>query len=201
MIAGYHIIFGAYGHWLPNDPAGSWSEFVGSWELFRYGRATKKLALTGKVDRSSFDAERAAAKQLLRRKPVEFTGLQARAVGQGFASYVERSGLLIWACAIMPDHVHLVVGPPGMKVEQLVIQLKGSATQRLLEEGIHPFQHQRDKHGRPHKCFARGEWKVYLDPDDVESAIKYVEDNPINEGLPAQRWRFVTRPPRDALRG
>lgn len=26
---GAHVIFGAYGFWLPNDPRGSWSEFVG----------------------------------------------------------------------------------------------------------------------------------------------------------------------------
>ena len=42
MIVGYHVIFGMYGFWLPNDPRGSWSEFVGEWELFRAaGRATK----------------------------------------------------------------------------------------------------------------------------------------------------------------
>jgi hypothetical protein len=28
MILGYHVIFGAYGFWLPNDPRGSWSDFV-----------------------------------------------------------------------------------------------------------------------------------------------------------------------------
>src|SRR4051812_39201122 len=32
MIVGYHVIFSAYGFWLPNDPRGSWSDFVGSWE-------------------------------------------------------------------------------------------------------------------------------------------------------------------------
>ncbi len=37
-----HVIFGAYGFWLPNDPRGSWSDFVCAWQLFRYaGRATK----------------------------------------------------------------------------------------------------------------------------------------------------------------
>ncbi len=41
MIAACHIIFGAYGIWLPNDPRGSWSDCVGSWELFRHGTATK----------------------------------------------------------------------------------------------------------------------------------------------------------------
>src|SRR5690348_2721389 len=35
-----HVIISAYGFWLPNDPPGSWSDFVAAWELFRYGRAT-----------------------------------------------------------------------------------------------------------------------------------------------------------------
>ncbi len=46
MIVGYHCIFGMYGFWLPNDPRGSWSDFVGSWNLFRYGSATKTTART-----------------------------------------------------------------------------------------------------------------------------------------------------------
>ena len=41
MILGYHLIITAYGFWLPNDPRGSWSDFVGAWELLRFGRATK----------------------------------------------------------------------------------------------------------------------------------------------------------------
>ena len=40
-VLGYHAIFSAYGFWLPNDPRGSWSEFVGSYDLYRYGPATK----------------------------------------------------------------------------------------------------------------------------------------------------------------
>jgi len=30
MVRGYHVIFGMYGFWLPNDPRGSWSDYVGS---------------------------------------------------------------------------------------------------------------------------------------------------------------------------
>ena len=41
MIIGYHSIFGMYGFWLPNDPRGSGSDYVASWELFRHGAATK----------------------------------------------------------------------------------------------------------------------------------------------------------------
>ena len=132
-----------------------------------------------------------AAKEALQRKTVEFTGLQARALGWGFARYVKQSKLPVWACAILPDHVHMVVGRPGMKVEQLVIQLKGAATESLQEQGIHPFGQMKDKQGRTPKCFARGEWKVYLDPADVPRAVRYVDENPVKEGKKPQHWKFV----------
>jgi hypothetical protein len=41
MVLASHCIFTAYGFWLPNDPHGSWSEFVRSRELLRFGKATK----------------------------------------------------------------------------------------------------------------------------------------------------------------
>src|SRR5438552_2353693 len=43
IVHGYHVIFGTYWFWLPNDPRGSWSNFVASWELARFGAATKVL--------------------------------------------------------------------------------------------------------------------------------------------------------------
>src|SRR5262245_51104378 len=109
MIVGYHIIFGAYGVWLPKDPRGSWSDFVGSWNLYRYGPATKTTERRSVAYRNHNHSQRLAAKTALQRPAVTFTGEQARAVGRGFANYVAKSGLVVWACAILPDHVHLVV--------------------------------------------------------------------------------------------
>ncbi len=192
MITGYHLIFGAYGFWLPNDPRGSWSDFVGSWELFRYGPATKTTERRSLAHMPHNRELRLAAKSALKLPAIQFTEAQINAVAEGFAYYFQRSGRPVWACAIMPDHVHLVVGPGHIRVEHLVIQLKGDATQKLVELGIHPFGGIKDKNGRPPKCFARGEWKVYLDPDDILRAIRYVEDNPIKEGRPRQNWRFVS---------
>src|SRR5688500_19604565 len=102
MIAGYHIIFSAYGFWLPNDPRGSCSDFVGSWELFRYGPATKTTERRSVAHRAHDRALRMAAKSALKYPPVEFTGLQARAVARGFAHYLDRTDLPVWACAILP---------------------------------------------------------------------------------------------------
>ena len=36
MILGAHVIMGLYGFWLPNDPRGSWSEFVAHRFAFSY---------------------------------------------------------------------------------------------------------------------------------------------------------------------
>ena len=74
-----------------------------------------------------------------------------------------------------------------------MVQLKGAATERLVADGVHPFGHLTDAKGRPPKCFARGEWKVFLDPPDVPRAIEYVERNPEKEGKPRQKWSFVRK--------
>ena len=91
MIAGYHVIFGAYGFWLPNDPRGSWSDFVGSWNLFRYGPATKTEE-TRSVAHVRHDREwRLAAKSALKHPLVEFTGIQVP-YGRPWVRQVPRAG-------------------------------------------------------------------------------------------------------------
>jgi REP element-mobilizing transposase RayT len=193
MVLGYHVIFGAYGFWLPNDPRGSWSDFVGSWELWRYGRATKTTETHSLAARDHNVGQRLAAKEALKYPAVTFTGIQARAIGRGFAEYVKRSGLIVWACALLPDHVHLVVARFRLSIEQVVIQLKGAATESLLAENIHPFGELRESNGRLPKCFARGQWSVFLDTvEDIQRSIEYTEDNPAKEGKKSQKWPFVS---------
>ncbi|MDZ4656750.1 MAG: hypothetical protein SH868_04130 [Bythopirellula sp.] len=185
MIAN-HIIFGAYGFWLPNDPRGSWSTFVGSWELFRYGPATKTTETRSVAHRSHDYRQRLAAKTALKRTAVQFTMPQIEAVAAGFAAYARKSNLVIYVCAVLRDHVHLVTACHSLDPRKLVIQLKGAATKELCEREIHPFE------GHA-KAFARGEWVVFLDtPTDVNRAIRYVEQNPEKEGLPRQHWPFIT---------
>ncbi len=191
MIA-HHLVFGAYGFWLPNDPRGSWSDFVGAWELFRHGGKATKTTETRSLAAVRHDSRaRLAAKELLKRPAVLFNQQQIESIAAGFADYARRSKLVILACAILADHVHLVTARHRLDAHQLVIQLKAAATRQLVKLGVHPFP---GEIPRP-KCFARGEWDVFLDTaDDVERAICYVENNPEKEGLPRQHWDFVTPP-------
>ncbi|MBA4190546.1 MAG: hypothetical protein C0467_21375 [Planctomycetaceae bacterium] len=194
MVLGYHVIFSTYGFWLPNDPRGSWSEFVGAWELFVAGGQATKTTESRSLAYDPHDrSKRLAVKRELARPPVKFTGIQARAVVHGFRDYVARTGLRVWACAIMPDHVHLVVERSSSPIERVVQRLKGAATHALIAENLHPFANLANPGELPPKCWARGEWKVFIfDAEHIASAIQYVENNPVKDGRPPQRWSFVT---------
>ena len=192
MIHGYHVIWGAYGFWLPNDPRGSWSDFVASWELARFGNATKSLERND-IDHGQWAAWRSDAVSALKFPPVVFSGLQAREVGTGFANGVRKSGYTIWASSILPEHVHLVIARHTYDVEQMCNLLKGEATKQLKKEAIHPQARFIDERGKMPSMWAEGEWKVYLDNEEaIEAAIRYVEGNPVKEGKPTQKWSFVT---------
>jgi REP element-mobilizing transposase RayT len=193
MVVASHVIFGTYGFWLPNDERGSWSDFVGSWELLRFGKATT-VSVRQSLARRPYDrAKREAALAALKYPPVVLTGVQARAIGRGFAEFADTVKLAVFACAILPQHVHLVLGRHRLSVEQVVNRLKGAATRQLVQEQIHPLAARQGAKRRPPKAFARGQWKVFLDTaEDVERSIHYVEGNPLRESLPAQRWGVVT---------
>jgi REP element-mobilizing transposase RayT len=194
MILGYHITFGVYGFWLPNDPRGSGSKYVGARRLLPFGRATGLEDRSLSVARRDHNRQlRREAKKHLKYPAVRFTGVQARAVGRGFHDLVRRDGLAVWACSVMPDHVHLVLARHARPAEKTTERLKGAATQRLLAEQLHPFGHLRLPSGRPPNCWQRGQWVDFLDtPEAVRWFISYVEKNPLEIGLPPQRWPFVT---------
>ena len=156
MVLGYHLVLSAYGFWLPNDPRRSYSKFVGSEEIFRFGKATT-VDIRASVAANPHDtALRRRAKRALERPPVRFSGFPARAIGRGFASAVDQYALPIWACAIMPDHVHLIIGRNKLSIEESADRLKREATQRLLAESLHPFSDDRDSNGRVPSVWARG---------------------------------------------
>ena len=195
MILGAHIIFGTYGFWFPNDPRGSWSDFVRAWELLKYGDATKTEERRSVAAQSHNSALRAAAKRDLMYPPVIFTGKQAAAISYGFADVVLRTACVIYACAIMPDHVHLVIGRHRYSIQQVANFLKGGATTSLRKyhlDPMSPFSGGPKGRERLPSPWAHKFWKVWLDSeDDMHRSIDYVNKNPLKEGLRLQNWKFI----------
>jgi REP element-mobilizing transposase RayT len=188
-VLAYHLIITAYGFWLPNDPRGSWSDFVRSWELARFGKATKTNATHSLAHKPHDRRRRLLAKAALVRPPVVFTGHQCRAIGVGFAHYSRRSGCIIVACSILPTHAHLVVLRMRYSIEQISNLLKGAASAELMRCGLHPFADQAYRNGKLPPPWARHELSCFLDCDkDIRRSIDYTNANPQKEGLPPQRW-------------
>ena len=193
MVRAYHCIFCAYGFWLPNDPRGSWSDYVRAWELALHGPATKTSARRSVATRPHGRRARRAAKDALRYPPVRFNGRQARTVAQGFADISAIAGYVVYACSILPEHVHIVIHRHHYVIEQVVARLKGKATERLRLDDCHPMRAHTSADQPLPSPWARNGWNVYLNSGaEIRRACDYVRDNPMREGKRRQHWRFVT---------
>jgi len=192
VILAYHIIFSAYGFWLPNDPRGSWSNKVWAEHLKPFGDAQKVTTRQSIAGAEHDRRSRLEAKRSLRYPAVRFNGVQAREVARGIEDAGEILELAIHACAVMPDHVHLVTARHRQTAESIAGFLKRAATRRLSQAEIHPLARFRSRNGRVPSPWVRGGWFVYLNtPEHVRHRIAYVNDNPIKAGFKRQRWSFV----------
>jgi REP element-mobilizing transposase RayT len=194
MIHGYHVILPMYGFWLPNDPRGSWSDYVRRWEIAKFGKPLKTLERKELNELTEEEIrDRDEAKAALSYPPVSISDDQALTIAEGFKVQALKSNYTIWACAIMPEHTHMVLARHSYHVERMVNLLKGSTTTEMMKLGNHPLKSHATPGERPPRMWSAHEWKVFLDSEDaIRQAIAYVERNPENEGKPKQSWNFVS---------
>jgi hypothetical protein len=191
MIA-FHLIISAYGFWLPNDPRGSWSDFVGSWELLKFGPATKVNDRRNYAKDSHDVALRRESKKALKYPPVRFNDSHRSAIAQGFARACDEATYICLACCIGHDHAHLVLKRHTRDIEVIAGHLKSNATRALTALNSHPLARHIGKRGGLPTPWSEGCWKVFIDDEaQLRGAIAYVERHPGKEGLPTQHWDFV----------
>ena len=183
MVVAHHLIFTAYGWWLPNDPRGSMSreirkaEIAGLGEL-HYGR--RRIQPAGRDIATFYEA----AQSLLKHDLFKFSGAEIAEIGSAFAEVVRTRAYTCYACAIMPDHVHLLIRKHRDKAEQMIESFQDESRSRLIELRHRPSDH---------PVWGGPGWKVFLDTrDEIERVIRYIENNPIKARRPRQFWNFVT---------
>ena len=190
----FHLILSAYGFWLPNDPRGSWSDFVGAWELRKFGPATKVTDSRNYAKDPHDAALRRAAKDALKYPPVRFDDAQRVAIADGFGRACVEANYVCCACCIGFDHAHLVFDAHPREMTVIAGHLKAQATRELTQREIHPLAGFIGKRGGLPTPWSEGCWKVFLDtPDHVRAAVAYVERHPQKEGLNDQAWSFVNQ--------
>jgi REP element-mobilizing transposase RayT len=193
MVRWYHLILTAYGFWLPNDPRGSWSEFVASWELYKFGPPTKVSGKRSYAHDPHDVGLRRAAKRAMKYPPVRFDRQQRAAIVSGFAEAVASAGYIVFAGCVGNDHAHLVIGRHDERtVEQIARHLKAKATMHLTGAGLHPLRNYVLPNGATPTPWAEKCWSVFINDDDqLRAAIAYVERHPVKEGLTLEPWSFL----------
>jgi REP element-mobilizing transposase RayT len=183
LVIAYHLIWTAYGCWLPNDPRGSGSKVVRNDVLaelaaLHYGR--KRVQPAGREVRRFYQQ----ARPLLQHPALEFDANARDEVGRAFGEVIAAQRYTCYACAVMPDHVHLLMRKHRHLAEDMMGWLQEASRYRLYDTGHRPPDH-------PVWTSGSG-WKVFLDhPDEVRRTVGYIERNPAPLGLPPQRWDFV----------
>jgi REP element-mobilizing transposase RayT len=182
LLIAYHLIWTGYGHWLPNDPRGSGSTIVMKDAIaalgeIHYGR--KRV----QPDRQEVRSFYQQAQKLLSYTTLKFDQSDIMTVGKAFGEIIRERKYTCYACAIMPDHVHILIRKHRDLGEEMIENLQDRSCDRFCDGGsCNPS----------HPVWTDGGWKRYLfTPEEVRGVIRYIEGNPLEIGWPLQRWDFV----------
>jgi REP element-mobilizing transposase RayT len=185
LVIAYHLIWTAYGWWLPNDPRGSGSSSIRCDILAELGelhQGRKRVQPAGKEVRRFYQQ----AAGLLAHPLLTFDEPARQEIAEAFQEVIIEQRYTCYACAIMPDHIHILMRKHKHQAEEMMELLRQVSRERLIATNKRAVTHP--------TWTAGGGWKVFLEhPEEVRCTIGYIEKNPLPLGLSAQRWPFVTR--------
>src|SRR5262249_30002138 len=147
-------IWTAYGWWLPNDPRGSGSREIGSDVIAELGELHygRKRVQPSSRDVKAFYEQ---AARLLRHPLLTLDEDACASVVEGFTKAIEQHRYTCYACAIMPDHVHILIRKHKHQAEEVADYLREAARCHLVEAGLRASDH---------PVWTGGDgWKVFLD--------------------------------------
>jgi REP element-mobilizing transposase RayT len=169
MIAGYHLVWTAYGWWLPNDPRGSSSHTIHCADIAELGalhHGRKKIQPAGRVIRDFYEA----AKGSLRHELRPFDEREIDVIGRAFGDVIRRRTYTCYACAVMPDHVHLLIRKHRDDAETMIEELQAASRDAI---------HEMKRFDREHPIWGGPGWKVFLETtEEMRRVVRYVEENP-----------------------
>lgn len=182
LVLAHHLMWTAYGWWLPNDPRGSTSHTIRSDLIADLGElhlGRKQLQPASKDIRTFYQQ----AADTLQHDLLQFTPDQFPHVAHALGQTIHDHNYTCYACAVMPDHVHLLIRKHRDRAEQMITNLQQESRSRLSALALRRLSH---------PTWTRGGWKVFLDhPDAIRRTIAYIENNPVKMRLPKQHWDFV----------
>src|SRR5579884_3511157 len=119
LVIAHHLIWTVYGRWLPNDPRGSMShcircDILSDLGVLHHGR--KRLQPAGKEIRTFYER----ADPLLKFPVLDLIAQDVAEVARSFESEMNLQRYTCYACAIMPDHVHVLIRKHKHQAEEMI---------------------------------------------------------------------------------
>lgn len=153
------------------------SDVLADLGALHYGR--KRVQPASRTIRAFYDR----AKDLLKFPLLRFHPIEVQAVVDAFKSTTFAERYTCYACAIMPDHVHLLIRKHRDRAEDMIEKLQIASRAAVIDAEMRHFDH---------PVWGGDGWKVFLEsPQDIRRTIGYVEQNPIKSHLAPQKWDFV----------
>jgi len=182
MVIAHHLIRTAYGRWLPNDPSRSASNRIRNHTISTLGEVhhrQKAIQPAGWEIRQFYKQ----APSVLKHALLTFSSRQRDIIAASLAETIAARKYTCYACAVMPDHLHVLIRKHRDTAEQMIANLQQASRDALRSRGSHPPDH---------PVWRGGGWKVFQDrPDDIRRTIAYIRANPTKMRMPSQQWPFV----------
>ncbi|HEY8750662.1 MAG TPA: hypothetical protein VIM11_21940 [Tepidisphaeraceae bacterium] len=182
LVIAYHLVWTVYGSWLPNDPRGSMSTEVRNSLLDDLGtlhHGRKRVQPASREIRNFYES----ANPRLAFPSRPFSPAEIDEVAGAFSKVIESCRYTCYACALMPDHVHVLIRKHRDLAEAMIQDLQRESHIALRSAGFFDLDH---------PVWGGCGWKVFLDsPQDIRRIIQYINSNPGKAGRPAQNWSFV----------
>ncbi len=182
MIAGFHLIWTAYGWWLPNDPRGSSSHEIRVEKIADLGELHhgRKAIQPPSAELRRFYEQ---ARDVLKHPLLTFDEGDMAQIGAAFGRVIAQRRYTCYECAIMPDHVHALIRKHRDRAEAMVENLQAASRDELIRNGCR---------APTHPVWGGPGWRVFLyGQADIVRVINYIRNNPVKIGRPPQRWDFV----------
>ena len=183
MVIATHIILTGYAHWLPNDPRGSMSPKTYTSEIARFAEDHfgPKSIQPSMPELKKFYRQ---VQPHLAHQVLWFGAAHRQRIADAFGACVQREGLTCYACAIMPDHVHLLIRRHRMAAREVSCMLKHAGREALCEDGLAPPDH---------PVFSADSCHIYKsDTRAMWTCVRYIGHNFEKHRIAKPDYPFVT---------
>ena len=132
MVAGFHLIWTAYGWWLPNDPRGSSSYEFREATIAELGKLHhgRKAVQPSSPDIRAFYEQ---AETVLKHRLLRFDDEEIDLIADSFAQVIQERRYTCYACAVMPDHVHALIRKHRDHAEEMIQNLQARPAARSAD--------------------------------------------------------------------